>query len=185
MRYSSRRLLCLGPVRIKQPGRIDSFERKPNCGKIEVFLATVFRQTLGICIACSCATSNSSVFASDAASVAHRDGISIEAQRLSDRVSFCIDADAKLKVSSEFGVEFHLVNGDHAAWRQRFPKIVTGPGWYFTLPKRIDLPTRVNPAGQQLLIVLGACSLEANNCNRVELLLTVPQEQKQPIACDE
>jgi hypothetical protein len=111
-------------------------------------------------------------------------GVSIEVQRLHDRVSFCVSADQHHKVSSEFGVEFSLEKGSASAWKERLPKVITGPGYYFDLPARFDLRTRANAEGQSIHVALGACSKEADMCDKLEFVTTVPAEIEQaPMRC--
>ena len=113
-------------------------------------------------------------------------GVSIHVQRLADRVAFCVSADQHHKVSSEFGIEFSLEKGSASAWKDRLPKLATGPGYYFDLPARFDLRTRGNPEGQSVHIELGACSKETNMCDKLEFVAAVPAEiETLPIKCGE
>ena len=111
-------------------------------------------------------------------------GVSIQVQRLADRVAFCVNADQHHKVSSEFGVEFSLEKGSASAWKEKLPKVMTGPGYYFELPARFDLRTRANAEAQSIHIELGACSKEADICDKLEFVAAVPAEIEQvPMRC--
>ena len=130
--------------------------------------------------------------ASGSAVIAHADdrpvlengGVSIQVQRLSDRVLFCVNADQHHKISSEFGVEFSLEKGSASAWREKLPKVMTAAGYYFELPARFDLRTRASTEAQSLHIELGACSKEANMCDKLEFVAAVPAGIEQtPMQC--
>lgn len=106
-------------------------------------------------------------------------GVSIQVQRLHDRVSFCVSADRHHKVSSEFGIEFRLEKGGASAWKEKLPKIVTGAGYYFELPARFDLRTRPSAEAQAMHIELGACSQEAAMCDKLEFVAVIPEQIEQ------
>ncbi len=107
-------------------------------------------------------------------------GVTLDVETLSDRVVFCVRADETHKVSSEFGVEFKIEKRNSGTWKERFPKVVTGSNWYFTLPLRIDLMTRGNASGQRVHVELGACST-SNMCDRVEFVAVVPRISKDDV----
>ncbi len=111
-------------------------------------------------------------------------GVSIQVQRLADRIAFCVNADQHHKVSSEFGVEFSLEKGSASVWKDKLPKVMTGPGYYFELPARFDLRTRASAEAQTLHIELGACSKETDMCDKLEFVAAIPAEvEREPMRC--
>jgi hypothetical protein len=117
--------------------------------------------------------------ASEAPAPIESGGISIQAQRLKDSISFCVRSDGEHKVSSEFGIEFKVERGDAGSWRDKLPKIITGPGYYFSLPKEVELATRKDPGGQTMHVELGACSAKENRCDRLEFSIPVPKDKQE------
>jgi hypothetical protein len=110
-------------------------------------------------------------------------GISIEVQRLKDRVLFCVRSDEDHKVASDFGIEFGIKRGDPAAWREKMPKLVSAPGWYFALPLAIELSTRADPGGQELHVELGACSVSTDTCDKLEFDVPIPNVAENARKC--
>src|SRR5580704_88943 len=75
----------------------------------------------GLAVALGCAV----VAYAEDRPVMENGGVSIQVQRLSNRVLFCVNADQHHKISSEFGVEFSLEKGSASAWNERLPKVMT------------------------------------------------------------
>jgi hypothetical protein len=102
------------------------------------------------------------------------DGVSLHARTFRDAVIICINAQPPLRIaSSDYGVRFEIERNDRRFWNEAFPKTVTGPGWYFDLPLRIELKTRGDVQRRRIDVDLGTCS-EATLCNPVKLLITLP-----------
>jgi hypothetical protein len=118
----------------------------------------------------------SSAKATETSTATERGGISIQAQRLQNHVSFCVRSDGDHKVSSEFGIEFRIEHGDPRMWAETFPKLITADGWYFSLPMRVNLATRRSFVGQVMHVELGACSVKDNNCDRLDYRIAVPEK---------
>ncbi len=105
-----------------------------------------------------------------------QDGVALSVMSLPDRIVFCIEADANHKISAEYGVEIKLLKGDKKLWREKFPKVITGPNRYFELPVRIDLHTLShNVGGNSLEITFGACSSLTSSCNLIRQSIRVPE----------
>jgi hypothetical protein len=107
---------------------------------------------------------------SDAARV-ERDGVILEIQTLADRVVFCVSAREGIKISAQYGVTIDAYGRDKNVWNERLPKIITGDGWDFNLPLRIELNTRGSAAAGRVNIRLGACS---DHCDLVVFDVRVP-----------
>ena len=86
--------------------------------------------------------------------------------------------------TTEFGVEFSVETGNASAWKEKLPKVMTGPGYYFELPMRFELRTRGDAEAQSIYIELGACSKETNMCDKLEFVAAVPTEiEPTPMRC--
>ena len=114
---------------------------------------------------------------------ARSDGVSVEVMALRDHVAFCIRAENDLKISAEYGVEFKVDRRDARLWNERMPKTVTGAGYYFDLPLRIDLKSRGDVRQHRIELDLGACS-EATYCAPVKFKLTMPSNYAAGVQCE-
>jgi hypothetical protein len=113
---------------------------------------------------------------------AQSDGLSVDVTVLRDHVAFCIKAGNDLKISSEYGVEFKVDRRDTRLWDERLPKVVTGAGYYFDLPLRIDLKSRGDVRSRRVELDMGACS-KATYCKPVRFKLTMPSNYATAVQC--
>lgn len=105
---------------------------------------------------------------------AAREGVTLRARVLRDRVRFCIDAAQDLKVSAQYGVELKAPADERMLWAEALPKVVTGPGWYFGLPLQIDLTTAGTPRERHVHLDLGACSSAKQMCSSIVFDVVLP-----------
>lgn len=98
-------------------------------------------------------------------------GVSLEVITEVDKVTLCITADDRTKISAQYGVSIESPGSEVGVWRAKLPERIASEDWDFKLPLRIDLRTRATAAGERPRVKLGACS---DQCNLVTFYFYVP-----------
>jgi len=77
---------------------------------------------------------------------------------------------------------------DEPLWNERFPKVVTGPDWYFHLPLKIEMMNaQKDVSNRHVYVNFGACS-EGTLCKRLDLDVKLPvraQGRQTTLSCEE